>query len=303
MSTVNLSWIITTRNKLVFLKEVLHRLLSNLHQDEEIIVVDGASTDGTVEYLTELHRQGLIHRFLSESDHGEAEGFNKGMLMASGRLIKVLTDDDAYYLPGIRCCKEYMLSYPQLDFMATDGAAFNWGPSNNFDKYSHTHSTAYQEWVKTSKPFDFCGLGIMLRKESLPLLGLFHTGVIRVDAEYTLRTTSGKAQIAWYTGRTWIHIPNLQSNVVVYGPQIDFEGEKLYQFYAGKSIRPLSDLQILDLAKTGIGANRLNDRSAIQGSSHSMQNLTNETIPSIFEMCDAWLTSCNQNEEGYFLVR
>ena len=99
MSTVNLSWIITTRNKLAFLKEVLHRLLSDLHEDEEIIVVDGASTDGTVEYLTELHRQGLIHHFLSEPDHGEAEGFNKGMLLANGRLIKILTDDDAFYLP------------------------------------------------------------------------------------------------------------------------------------------------------------------------------------------------------------
>lgn len=303
MSTVNLSWIITTRNKLAFLKEVLHRLLSDLHEDEEIVVVDGASTDGTVEYLTELHRQGLIHHFLSEPDHGEAEGFNKGMLLANGRLIKILTDDDAFYLPGIRCCKEYMLSYPHIDFIATDGAAFNWGPSAIIDKYSHTHSTGYQEWVKTLKPFSFCGLGIMLRKQSLPLLGLFHTGVIRVDAEYTLRVTSGKAQIAWFTGRTWIHIPNSQSNVFVYGPQIDFEGEKLYQFYTGENIKPLSDLQILDLAKLGIGTNRFDDKSNLQKSSHGMQNLNNENIPSIFEKCDAWLTSCNQNEEGYFLVR
>ena len=305
MGIVNLSWVITTRNKLVFLKEVLSRLIVNIHEDEEIIVVDGASTDGTVEYLNELKNNALIHCFISEPDHGEAEGYNKGLLMANGKLIKIITDDDAFYLPGIRYCKQYMLSYPHIDLIATDGAGIEWSQSDIFCKSAY--SANYQEWVKTSKPFSFCGLGIMLRKQSIPLLGLFHTGVIRVDAEYSLRVTSGKAQIAWFTGCTWVRITNVQSNSVVYSRCVDFEGEKLHQFYTGESISPLPDYAILDLAKRGIGTNSFDGKSSIQHSSINMQEIFyNENIPQIFQMCDVWLSSCNQNEaqhQSLFLTK
>jgi glycosyltransferase involved in cell wall biosynthesis len=61
----------------------------------EQVAVDGGSTDGTVELLSEAERV----RFVSEPDRGLSDAMNKGVAMASGDYIGWLNADD-YYLPG-----------------------------------------------------------------------------------------------------------------------------------------------------------------------------------------------------------
>jgi len=67
----------------------------------EHIVVDGLSTDPTLEYLEALdHRPGLEHvRWVSEPDDGQSDAINKGFWMARGDVVAWLNTDD-YYLPG-----------------------------------------------------------------------------------------------------------------------------------------------------------------------------------------------------------
>ena len=49
-----LSYIIATRNRLPFLKITIEKIIDNIQPDEEIVVVDGNSTDGAKEYLNKL---------------------------------------------------------------------------------------------------------------------------------------------------------------------------------------------------------------------------------------------------------
>lgn len=63
--------------------------------DVEHVVVDGGSTDGTVELLA---ARGDV-RFVSEPDEGLSDALNKGLAMATGDLIGWLNADD-WYLPG-----------------------------------------------------------------------------------------------------------------------------------------------------------------------------------------------------------
>ncbi|RYZ99916.1 MAG: glycosyltransferase, partial [Sphingobacteriaceae bacterium] len=51
MKLVNLSYIICTYNRLPFLQLLLPRLIDALQDTEEIIVIDGDSTDGSKDYL------------------------------------------------------------------------------------------------------------------------------------------------------------------------------------------------------------------------------------------------------------
>ena len=90
---ITLSYIIATRNKLPYLKTGLKKLIAAKKPDEEILVADGASTDGTKEYLEELKKEGKIDFYLSEPDYAESHALNKLFLLANGTLIKIINDD------------------------------------------------------------------------------------------------------------------------------------------------------------------------------------------------------------------
>ena len=63
---INLSYIITTFQKLPYLKIVLPELIANRLDDEEIVIIDGGSKDGTAEWLQELHAQNKIQQFVND---------------------------------------------------------------------------------------------------------------------------------------------------------------------------------------------------------------------------------------------
>ena len=212
ISDISLTYVITTRNKLPYLKEVMKRLLENVRVDEEIVVADGVSTDGTVEYLKDLHEQGKIHQFISEPDKGEAHGYNKALLMARGELIKLITDDDAFYYPGIQECKRFMLENKHIDVISGNTAQIMLERPGRF-KFLAECQNNYQEWLNHSTSGWFIGLPLMIRKQSLSLTGLFSTGFIQVDTEYSLRITSlNHVNIAWHMSVLAVRIENPKSN-------------------------------------------------------------------------------------------
>ena len=109
-----LSYIIATKNKLPYLKVGLEKLIANKKQDEEILVADGASTDGTKEYLAELKNLGKIDFFISEPDYGLAHALNKLVLQSRGELVKYVSDDDTFNYKVMQECKKFMIEHPEM---------------------------------------------------------------------------------------------------------------------------------------------------------------------------------------------
>jgi len=182
-----LSYVLTTYNKLPYLKEVMKRLLENVKPDEEIVVTDGASTDGTVEYLSELYRNGKIHKFVSEPDKGEAHGFNKAILMSEGELIKIITDDDVFDYWAISMAREYMLQNMSIDMLTGYASTVSNTELMQVEPIKEFY-TEFLNWkTGMQKTFYSNGLALMIRKSSLQLLGLFNNAVIYIDIEYTIR--------------------------------------------------------------------------------------------------------------------
>lgn len=94
---LKLSIITPSYNQADYLRRTIESVHSQTGDFElEHIVVDGGSTDGTVELLKEY--QDRI-RWVSEKDEGQADALNKGLAMASGDIIGWLNSDDLY-LPG-----------------------------------------------------------------------------------------------------------------------------------------------------------------------------------------------------------
>jgi glycosyltransferase involved in cell wall biosynthesis len=59
----------------------------------ESVVVDGGSTDGTVQVVQSY---GKVHKFISERDRGIYDAMNKGIAIASGDILGTLNSDDFY---------------------------------------------------------------------------------------------------------------------------------------------------------------------------------------------------------------
>ncbi len=93
----SLTVVTVCRNALELLKPTVQSVLEQERPGLEYWVIDGASTDGTVEYLDELSAIGV--RTLSEPDRGIADAMNKGIARASGRFVAHLHAGD-HYLPG-----------------------------------------------------------------------------------------------------------------------------------------------------------------------------------------------------------
>ena len=86
-------------NSEMTIERTIQSVLNQTCQDYEYIIIDGASTDGTMDIVRKYEPlfQGRM-RWISEKDQGIYDAMNKGIGVASGELIGIVNSDD-YYEP------------------------------------------------------------------------------------------------------------------------------------------------------------------------------------------------------------
>jgi glycosyltransferase involved in cell wall biosynthesis len=87
-----ISIVMPTLNQQRYLRTAIDSIL-NQSCAVEVIVIDGGSTDGSLDILRSYGDQ---IRFLSEPDQGQSDALNKGLGMASGEIVGWLNSDDVY---------------------------------------------------------------------------------------------------------------------------------------------------------------------------------------------------------------
>ena len=129
---MKISIITSCYNRVSTIRGAIESVLAQDYPDIEYIIVDGASTDGSVEVIRDAiegHEDKV--KFISEPDHGMYEAINKGIRMATGDYIGLVHSDDFLYSPHTVSDIVRRLEETHADFLYGDGLFVN---AENTDK-------------------------------------------------------------------------------------------------------------------------------------------------------------------------
>lgn len=100
-NVTQLSIIVATYNADAFLSKALNSIVSLTYKNWECIIVDGASTDDTLDIIMSFEEKDPRIRHISEPDKGLYDAFNKGWRIASGKWVYYLGCDDMLTPDGL----------------------------------------------------------------------------------------------------------------------------------------------------------------------------------------------------------
>jgi glycosyltransferase involved in cell wall biosynthesis len=124
-ATPAISVIVSVRNAAATLQRCLDSIASQTYRSREVIVIDGASTDGTVEIVKE--NRACLAFWLSEPDRGIYDAWNKGLARARGDWICFLGADDYLWAPDTleRLAPVLERAYPPIRLVYGEVAVVN----------------------------------------------------------------------------------------------------------------------------------------------------------------------------------
>lgn len=102
MTNPAISIVTPSYNQADFIRDTLDSVENQTCPDVEHIVMDGGSTDGTLDILREYdEHEDYELTWISEADEGQSDAINKGFERASGEIVAWLNSDDVYFDTGV----------------------------------------------------------------------------------------------------------------------------------------------------------------------------------------------------------
>src|ERR671925_1983798 len=105
-------------NQAQFLEETILSVLDQDYPKLEYIVVDGGSTDGSVEIIKKYEHR--LAYWVSEPDRGQAHAINKGWERATGDIVAYLNSDDLYTPGAVTTAVQALMANQQACMVFSD---------------------------------------------------------------------------------------------------------------------------------------------------------------------------------------
>ena len=118
MSDPLISVITPSFNQGPFIEETIQSVLSQDYPHIEYLVIDGGSTDNTIEILRTF--EGRL-TWVSEPDNGQADAINKGFRRAQGHILCWLNSDDLYLPKSLSKVAAYFVNHPEVSMIYGGG--------------------------------------------------------------------------------------------------------------------------------------------------------------------------------------
>lgn len=122
-----------------FIEQTIRSVLDQEYPNLELIVVDGGSTDQTLDIL-QAYRDRIT--WVSEKDRGQSDAINKGLRMATGEILTYLNSDDLLLPGSLTAVAEYFSTNPKVEWVT--GYCRNIDATNNAVQSS---VTAYKNFL------------------------------------------------------------------------------------------------------------------------------------------------------------
>ncbi|PKN92358.1 MAG: glycosyltransferase [Chloroflexi bacterium HGW-Chloroflexi-6] len=135
-------------NQAQYLEETIRSVLLQNYPNLEYIVIDGGSTDGSVEIIKK-YKPWLTY-WVSEKDKGQAQAINKGFARSTGEIMAWINSDD-YYLPGIFKALAKTLSQNDTQWLA--GNVYVIQKNGVVKSRARKQTTSTYEWLLSNPIF------------------------------------------------------------------------------------------------------------------------------------------------------
>jgi glycosyltransferase involved in cell wall biosynthesis len=163
-----------------YIERTIQSILNQDYANLEYIVVDGGSSDNTIDILKKYEAR---LTWISEKDRGQADAINKGFHMAKGEILAWLNSDDTYLPGAVHHAVRYLAAHPEVGMLYGEGYHID-ADGELIERY-YTEPFNYQ---RLSEVCFICQPTVFLRAEVIDAVGpLDVTLDYCMDYEYWMR--------------------------------------------------------------------------------------------------------------------
>ena len=172
------------------IRKALDSVRNQTFENIEVIIVDGVSTDETLQIVAEY--SDIVSILVSEKDKGIYDAMNKAAMLATGDFVFFLNSDDAFYdINVLADVADYFEQTPSIDLLYGNVV---------FDNHGELTKRTYSHINKRTLEFEsLCHQSVFARRSLFNNVGLFNLSFkTNADYDWLIRVFRSGAYCIWY---------------------------------------------------------------------------------------------------------